>query len=470
MLFSSLAFLFIFLPLVLILYHLNRSSLYRNIILLLASLFFYAWGEPVFIFLLAVMIILNWRGAIWIENSHDQPGKQGAHLTTLFIVINLLPLLIFKLLTTSSLGLSASLHLDEAFPNLSFPLGISFFTFSAISYLVDVSRGETEAERNLLYVCNYMVLFPKMLQGPITRFKTIRPALDDLQTNPEDTAAGLRRFIIGLAKKVLVADNIAVVADKVFALSSAELPAGLAWYGLIAYAVQIYMDFSGYTDMALGLGKMFGFSLPENFNFPYLSRSVADFWRRWHISLMNFFRNYIFLPLEIARRKEKHFRQQSNLLVVFLATGLWHGITLNFILWGLYFGLIIVLESSFLSRWLKKIPIVLQNLYALALILVGWIFFRIEDLGSWGPFFKSLLGLNRPSPYYSLRTLNILMYFPLLLVGILGSTPLLGNLYKRSREARWSSVVVDAGLIGLFVLCAAVAVSGSYQAFLYSEF
>jgi alginate O-acetyltransferase complex protein AlgI len=468
--FPSLVFLFIFFPIVIVLYNLNRSSLYRKIILLAASLLFYAWGEPFFVILLVLMILFTWQAAIWIEKAEKNNSSGSIALTTIAIVASLLPLVFLKITTTSGLDLPIMPGFQKEISNLSLPLGISFFTFSTISYLVDVKRGEISADNNLLHVANYMAFFPKLLQGPITRFEVIQPVLDHPKTNPDEMAEGLRRFIIGLAKKVLIADNLAVVADKVFNLNIQYISAGLAWYGLAAFAIQIYMDFSGYSDMAIGLGHMFGFNLPENFNFPYLSRSIADFWRRWHMSLMNFFRNYIFFPLEIARRKEKYFRQQSNLLIIFLVTGLWHGITENFILWGLYFGLISVLESSFLEKWLKKLPVWLQHLYSLALISIGWVFFRIENISSWGSFFKAMLGLNQPSILYTSRTLNILMYFPLLILGMIACTTLFNNLYKRSRENRTASIAVDVVLLGLLVLCISVTVSGSYQAFLYSEF
>lgn len=470
MLFPSLAFIYIFLPLFLILYFINRSSLYRNILLLIASLVFYAWGEPVFVLLLMAMIVVNWGAALWIEKNKPATHARGALIAGGAIALNLFPLIFLKVLTTAQWDGAWLQGLRAAWPELSFPLGISFFTFSAIAYIVDVNRGEISAERSLLRVANYMAFFPKLLQGPITRYEDMQAALKDPRSDANEIAEGARRFIMGLAKKVIIADNLAVVVRRVFEVKFPELSAGLAWYGLLAFAIQIYLDFSGYSDMAIGLGRMLGFKLPENFNYPYLSRSIADFWRRWHMSLMNFFRTYIFMPLEIARRKEKHFRQQSNLLIVFLVTGFWHGISSNFILWGLYFGAISVLEATFLGKWLKKLPAFAQNLYALALILIGWVFFKIEAVASWGAFFKALLGLNDPSPLVTLRTLNILMYLPLFVLGVIASTPLLKAAYERLRGNRFLSILTDAGLIALFLLCTAITVSGSYQAFLYSEF
>ncbi len=470
MLFPSLAFIFIFLPLLILLYFINRSSLYRNILLLLASLFFYAWGEPVFVILLASMILINWQAALRIQKNREKENSTGALITAIAIGLNLLPLIFLKIIAASHWNFAWLQSIRRIFPELTLPLGISFFTFLAISYLVDVKRGEIDADPSLLRMANYMAFFPKLLQGPITRYGEMKTTLENPRSNPDEIAEGARRFITGLAKKVIVADNLAVVVGKIFAAEFSSLSAGLAWYGLLAFTVQIYLDFSGYSDMAIGLGRILGFKLPENFNHPYLSRSIADFWRRWHMSLMNFFRTYIFMPLEIARRKEIHFRQQSNLLIVFLVTGFWHGISANFILWGVYFGIISVLETSFLGKWLKKLPVVFQNLYALALILIGWVFFKIESIANWGPFFKALLGLNDPSPLVTLRTLNILMYIPLLVLGLVGCTPLIRNLYERMRADKVLAIAADVLLAGLFILCTAITVSGSYQAFLYSEF
>ncbi len=295
MIFSSLTFLFIFLPVFLALYLASKKSRYRAIVLLAGSLFFYAWGEPLFVLVLLLLTLFNWRVGLAIDRQRGTP--RAGRLAAFGVLLNLLPLLLLKMLVAEN-----SAH-------FALPLGVSFYTFTAVSYLVDVRREEVQADRNLLGFANYMLFFPKLLQGPIARLTEMQDGLGQLHADTDQMAAGARRFIGGLCKKVLLADNLAVVTGKVFTLPPGELPAGLAWYGLLAYALQIYLDFSGYTDMAIGLGGMLGFKLPENFNFPYLSRSIADFWRRWHISLMAWFRNYIFMPLEIARRREKRFRQ-----------------------------------------------------------------------------------------------------------------------------------------------------------------
>lgn len=470
MIFSSLNFLFIFFPITAILYNLNRNSRYRSIVLLAASLFFYAWGEPVFVFVLVLLAIFNWRAALLIEKNKTSGNSRRNYIVVISIIVNLIPMVCMKILTMPQWNSGFQNEIQIMFPNLSYPLGISFFTFSAISYLVDVNREEISADRSFLRTANYLVFFPKLLQGPIARFENFQSALLNPETDIIKMADGLRRFIIGMVKKVLIADKLAVVVSTVFEVDFNVLPTGLAWYGIVAYALQILFDFSGYTDMAIGLANFLGFDLPENFNFPYLSRSIAEFWRRWHMSLMNFFRSYIFMPLEIARRKEKIFRQQSNLLIIFLITGLWHGTSWNFILWGLYFGVIIVLESSFLSKWLKKTPPVVQHIYTLAMILLGWVFFKIEDISEWLPFLKALLRLNHPSSLYTLRTLNILMYIPVLIVGIFGSTCFFKRIYVWSRGHKALTIGMDIILVGLFILCAAVTITGSYQVFLYSEF
>ena len=391
-------------------------------------------------------------------------------LITFAISINLLTMLLLKILSTSQINWRFVRTFQELHPKFSYPLGLSFITFMAISYLVDVNHGTVQAEANLIHFTNYLTFFPKILQGPITPFADIKEAIHEWQTDWGDVAQGMRRFIIGLAKKVILADNLMYVIDNVFNADLGDLSASAAWVGLLVFSIQIYLDFSGYSDMAIGLGRVFGVKLPENFNFPYLSRSIAEFWRRWHMSLINFFRVYVFMPLEISRRRVKHFRQQINLIIVFLLTGLWHGITWNFILWGLYFGLILNLEAGPFSKWLKKIPIAFQHVYTLVLALLGWIFFKITNIADWLPFIKSLLGLNQASGIYTLRTLGVLPAIPWILLGLLACTRFFDNIYRKSQEKPVTAVLMDILLIGLLVLCVAETLTRGYQAFLYSEF
>ena len=274
-----------------------------------------------------------------------------------------------------------------------FPLGISFIIFSSLSYLLDVSFKEIPAEKNFLTFSNFILFFPKIIQGPIWEFKAFREFYELPQMSLSGSVEGIKRFIVGLSKKVLIADSIGMVAQKVFAVDYGDLGFGLSWYGLIAFALQIYFDFSGYTDMAIGIGKIMGFNMPENFNFPYFSTSIADFWRRWHMTLTAWFRKYVFLPLEFQNRKSKFFRQQISLVIVFFLTGLWHGVSPNFIVWGVYFGILLALESLGWGDKLKKLPLVAQRFYSLFLILLGWVFFRITKIDQWVPFLKRSLAL-----------------------------------------------------------------------------
>lgn len=351
------------------------------------------------------------------------------------------------------------------------PLGISYFTFTGISYVTDIYHGVEKPEKSILRFSTYLVMFPKFIQGPITRFKDVRDSLLDPKIRIDNIVEGVRRFVIGLAKKVILADNMAIVANNVFGADYSTLGAGIAWYGLIAYALQIYFDFSGYTDMALGLGRLFGFSLPENFNYPYISRSIADFWRRWHISLTAWFRTYVFLPLEFARKKEKYFRQQSNLFIVFILTGLWHGASWNFVIWGGYFGLILVLESGKFGKWLKKIPRVFQHVYSLFLILLGWMFFRINAIGEWGSFIKALFGMNGWSGTTTLRSLNILMFYPIIILAIVFCAPFGKPLIKmHEKKPILTSIVMDIVIAGIFVLSVTFVLSNGFSSFLYAQF
>ena len=465
-------FIFIFLPAAFILYAVLPFNWWRNFILLTASLAFYAWGEPVFIMLLIVMILFNWLAGLLVQKLAAGKRKRASKFTAvLAILINLSPLLFFKLDAVTETSFIEQVGLGSLPSVDTFPLGLSFYTFSAVAYIIDVSRQEIAADGNILWMGNFLGMFPKMLQGPIARYQDVGESLRLARIDIDGISAGLRRFIAGLAKKVLVADYLGRVAGTVFGLETAELSFGVAWYGLIAFSLQLYLDFSGYTDMAIGLGRMFGFTLPENFNFPYMSRSVSDFWRRWHMSLVEWLRTYIFMPLEIARRKTRHFRLQSNILVIFLLTGLWHGFTWNFIIWGLYFGIILALEASFLSQWLKKLPAIFQRIYALLLVAFGWVFFNLGDPSRWPGFFRALFGLNRPEIAHSLRSVEIFAYLPLLATGAFISTPLIKNAYLRlAKKSAVFQIIADFLLLGLLALSVGALLSSGYRAFLYSEF
>ncbi len=469
--FSSLHFLFLFLPVFLLLYFVIPVRWWRNLLLLGGSLFFYAWANPIYLILLIASILFNWLLARWIGSLHEKQKGGWAKVVMLVAVIaNLLVLTFYKYSGFLVDNINALFHANIVLRELPLPLGISFFTFSAVSYIVDVYRTDVKAERNLIHLANYLAMFPKMAQGPITRYGQVETTLKERKVPVGDIADGIRRFIVGLSKKVLIADNVAIVANAVFGKNPSSIGADMAWYGVIAYALQIYFDFSGYTDMAIGLGKILGFRFPENFNYPYISRSISDFWRRWHMSLTSFFRDYVFMPLEIARKKEKFIRQQTNLVIVFLLTGLWHGASWNFVIWGIYFGVILAIEAIGLGKWLKKIPVFFQHLYSIILILMGWIFFRIENIAKWGPFFKALFGGNGWTGQYTLKGLNIFLFWPLMALAIFLSTPILAHKWEMLRNNKIAYVITDVLFLALFVLSVSFLVANGYEAFLYAQF
>jgi alginate O-acetyltransferase complex protein AlgI len=383
--FSSPVFLFIFLPICLVIYGIADGR-YKNLALLAASLAFFAWGQWFYLPLMLLIILVNYYLARKLEKARGQEGGSGG-LLVLGVGFNLVMLVLFKFLVSYG-----EAWLSKAWPggqagwliDNPLPLGLSYITFQVISYLLDVSNEACDSEPDFLNFALYVLLFPKIVTGPIVLYRDVAAELTSRQVTSQGIANGLRRFIQGLAKKVLIADQIARIVNPAFGLETPVFSTGIAWVVVVGYALQIYIDFSGYTDMAIGLGQAFGFHFAENFNFPYLSRSISEFWRRWHITLSSWFRDYVFYPLEFASRRGSRrlarWRQPLNILIVFLLTGLWHGITLNFTAWGLIHGAAIALETLGLGGWLKKTWPPIQHVYALAVILVSWVFFRSPTL------------------------------------------------------------------------------------------
>lgn len=447
--------------------------MWRNGVLTLASLVFFIWLDPNHLPQLIVFILVNYGMGLWVGHLIDKGNRAGSRIVMwLGISLDLLGLIFYKYLGFLGSIYSTLFHRDTNSASIALFLGISYLTFSAISYLVDVYRENEKSEKNLLTLTTHFVMFPKLMQGPITRYAEVSKALTTPgRIDVMGMMEGARRFITGLAKKIIIADSLAVAANKVFNNPLYEIGAGVAWFGLIAYALQIYFDFSGYTDMAIGLGRMFGFTLPENFNYPYVSRSITDFWRRWHMSLINWFRTYLFIPLEFLRRHEKFMRQQTNLLIVFLLTGLWHGPSWNYILWGVYFGLILAIEASGWGKILARLPIFIQHLYTTFLLLMGWVLFKISSISRWEAFFKALFGGNGWANVETLRTKNILFYAPIMIVAIFLSTPLLAKLQKKAlAKGEVFRVLFDIGYLLIFVLAIFYLISNGYNAFVYGKF
>jgi len=470
--FSSITFIFLFLPITLILYYILPRKRWRNLILVLTSLFFFIWSDPTHIHVLFTSILINYYVGLLIGKSQERNvGNKAKTMMWIGIILNLLLLGFYKYTGFFLDILEAVFPLTINYTQRAFPLGVSFFTFSGISYILDIYNEINPPEKNLVRFSAYLIMFPKLLQGPITRYMQIKDELLAPKFIPLQIMEGVRRFIGGLAKKVMLADSLSIATQKIFTANFQEMGAGLAWFGLIAYTLQIYLDFSGYTDMAIGIGQMLGFKLPENFNFPYISRSISDFWRRWHMTLGAWFRTYLFIPMEYARKREKFLRQQTNLLIVFLLTGLWHGASWNFVIWGVYYGFIVVIESSGFGKKLKKTSPLIQHSYSLILIVIGWIFFRITVIQQWGSFFGALFGTNGWTNSITFRSLNVLFYLPFLLPSVLFSLPFMNQLSEKIKNKGGKTLVaLDLGYILLFLFTVTFILSKGFTAFMYAEF
>ncbi len=441
----------------------------QNLILLLGSLFFYAWGGVSFTAILIFSILINFLIGLQISKNLDTP--KAKYWLTFGVMINLGILGFFKyanFFVENINPLLESLKIGGmSLRKVVLPLGISFFTFQAISYLVDVYRKTVPVQRHFEKLALYIAFFPQLIAGPIVRYETLAQQLDHRQRRLEDFAIGVERFIIGLAKKVLIANNVAMVGDKIFGFSSDTLTTDLAWLGILCYSLQIYFDFSGYSDMAIGLGRMFGFRIPENFNFPYAANSIRDFWRRWHISLSTWFRDYLYIPLGGSRGSE--YRTYFNLFVVFLLTGFWHGASWTFIIWGLFHGFFLIIERIGFDKILKKIG-PFSHVYTLLVVIIGWVFFRIDNLEKSFEYCHALFSFNGFNEEYSIKQLDK-HFFTVFSLGVLFSVPC----YKYVK-AKWSffqkdfTLLKSFGLTLLLVLCMLYIAADSYNPFIYFRF
>lgn len=473
MVFSSLLFLFRFLPAVLLLYYIAPRPL-RNLVLLLFSLVFYAWGEPVYIVLMLVSILVSYTGGILVDWCLRRQ-KRGAAKAVLAVssVVSLSLLGFFKYADFVIGSVNALTGAGMELLQLALPIGISFYTFQTMSYTIDVYRGEAKVQKNLISFGAYVTMFPQLIAGPIVQYKTIDAQLRMRRESAEQFTEGIHRFMIGLGKKVLLANNAGALWDKINVLEYGSLPVSTAWLGLAAYTLQLYFDFSAYSDMAIGLGHMFGFRFLENFNYPYLSKSITEFWRRWHISLGTWFREYVYIPLGGNRvTLWKHVR---NLLVVWLLTGIWHGANWNFAVWGLYYGLLLLAEKFLWGRRLQRLPSALQHLYCMFFVMLGWNLFVFDDMGKGLSYMKALFGLYGAG-FGNGETIYLLYnHVVLLLFLIIGSTQLpakLGNRLLGRLKGRETAVTVVTNLfyVAVFLLSVAYLVDASYNPFLYFRF
>jgi alginate O-acetyltransferase complex protein AlgI len=468
MLFSSIVFLFTFLPAVVILYYLLPVR-FRNVILLLASLVFYAWGEPVYLFLMLLSILFNYFSGLDI--ARNLQDKRAAKRSLVFnLIINLAVLGFFKYEGVVLDTLNGILPVHISYHALPLPIGISFYTFQILSYIIDVYRGNVKVQTNLPNFALYVTMFPQLIAGPIVQYADVDEQLASREVSRTKFGEGSMYFIRGLAKKVLLANTSGMIFTEVSGLAKGNIAVMTAWLGAFAYMFQIYFDFSGYSDMAIGLGKMFGFEFNMNFNYPYVSKSITEFWRRWHISLSSWFRDYVYIPLGGNRvSKIKHIR---NLLIVWFLTGLWHGAAWNFVAWGLYYGVILIIEKYLLSPVLDRLPDVVRHIYSIVLVVIGWVLFFSSSFGQAADYIRVMFGAgahgfaDRESMY--LLTSNLILW----LILIFGSTPLVHFRYEHMlRTKKWNTTIINSVVyVALFIVCIAYLVTETYNPFLYFRF
>jgi alginate O-acetyltransferase complex protein AlgI len=486
MVFSSPIFLFLFLPIVLGLYFFIRKEL-RNFLLLLASLFFYAWGEKELVLLMIVSIFCNYFLGILIDKTRGKNSSR--YILVLSIIFNLGLLAVYKYANFIVDNLNSilkifSINEIHLYP-VHLPIGISFFTFQALSYVIDVYRTGTPAQGNPVNIALYISLFPQLIAGPIVRYLHIAKQLEKRKIDLDKFSSGIVKFIIGFAKKILLANTMGQVADNVFALPSNVLTFSLSWLGVIAYSFQIYFDFSGYSDMAIGLGRMFGFEFLENFNYPYISKSITEFWRRWHISLSTWLRDYLFLPIaySIMRRiptarlwniKVEVWGYSAGMIITMFLGGLWHGASWNFVIWGLFHGSFSVLERLRFGKWLKHTWTPFRHIYALFVIMVGWVFFRAETLTDAFAFLGAMFGLGRGSgiEYYPALYINNEVLL-MTITGIIGSTPVISKLNERLVKIDNKNIYKSLQLVilfSIFIISISYLANSTYNPFIYFRF
>lgn len=471
MTFSSTVFLFIFLPVLLLIYYckLIKSNKVRNIILLIASLLFYAYGEPIYVLVLIGSIIVNYFVGLLIDKYNDHK-KTKKLILVIGIIFNVLLLVIFKYLNFIFDNLSLLLNKEIMAYDTALPLGISFYTFSILSYIIDVYKGEAKVQRNILNVALYVTLFAKLTQGPIVRYNDIKDELTNRLHTSRDFTQGVIRFIVGLTKKVMLSNYVAIIADNCFA--SNELSVATAWLGAIAYTLQIYFDFSGYSDMAIGLGRMFGFHFAENFNYPYVSGSITEFWRRWHISLGMWFRNYVYIPLGGNRVKKS--RLILNLFVVWLLTGIWHGANWTFVIWGLIYFVLLVIEKFTNLHKNQKFTNSIGHIYTLFFVIIGWVFFRANDVKSALIYLGKMFGIGATSLTDISFTEYLKQSWFVLVISLIACFPILkvlqAYLNKKKVNKTIISIAKSIGLCIIFVLSISICVSSTYSPFIYFNF
>ena len=468
MVFADLIFLYLFLPLNLVLYYLFKSRTYRNFILTVFSLFFYAWGEPVWVVLLIISALVDYINGLVIERCRGEMGADLALLSSLVINLGLLCSFKYSGLIVASVNSLFSTSFDV--PSFALPIGISFYTFQTLSYTIDVYRGEVKPQRSFAKFLLFVSLYHQLVAGPIVRYSEIGESIENRHENWADVSKGVDRFVIGLAKKTIVANTAGrIAAPYIAAENISSLSTVGAWFGIILFALQIYYDFSGYSDMAIGLGQMFGFSHPENFRYPYISRGAAEFWRRWHITLGSFFRDYIYIPLGGNRSK-----MVRNLLITWFVTGLWHGASWNFVIWGVYYGVLILLERLFLEKLFSVLPRIFSHIYFILIMLIGWVFFCFTELPAAIKFLGRMFFIGGPVYDISvgLDIAGCAIWLALSIIFCMPVSVWLGRRLEKAPQGVQNGVAAVRPLfnISLIFICTCMLVGQSYNPFLYFRF
>ena len=464
MVFSSFSFIFVFLPIVLAMYYLVKDK-YKNICICIASLIFYAWGEPKNIILMLLSVIINYFLAIQIGKVE---GTKKKILLIIDIIVNIAIIGFFKYANFIINNINAILNTNIRNVQVALPIGISFYTFQILSYVIDVYRGNVKVQKSIIKLCTYIALFPQLIAGPIVRYEDIEKQLDEREENFEKFMDGLRRFVYGLGKKVLIANNMALIAVTIYD-TNPTYGTVMLWLAAISYTLQIYFDFSGYSDMAIGLGKMFGFEFMENFNYPYIAKSITDFWRRWHISLSTWFKDYVYIPL--GGNRVSKLKLIRNIFAVWFLTGLWHGANWNFIIWGLYYGVLLVIEKNIFNKYLNKIPSFFQHIYTLLLVIIGWVIFRTENLSQILIILRNMFIYN-PSNIveYILEMWNVKVGLLFIIPGIILATPVFTKKINQNINKTGVYVFNNILVISVLILSMVQLLIQTYNPFIYFNF
>lgn len=458
--------MFLYLPIVLLVYYITPLK-WRNLWLLVVNLIFYGWGEPRYIVLMLFTIVLDYFMGLVVARCKERDNDKGARIAVaVALVLNLAILFFFKYW---DLVAKTFQYFGIGMPvlNLTLPIGISFYTFQTMTYPVDVYRGDAQVQKNIVNFGTFVTLFPQLIAGPIIKYKELADQMTYRTHSPEQFASGVQVFTVGLAKKVLLANNIGKLWDVYLALPVDQLTVSGAWLGVLAFSLQLYFDFSGYSDMAVGLGRMLGFEFPRNFNYPYISKSVTEFWRRWHISLGSWFREYLYIPMGGNRVSKP--RLFFNLFVVWAATGIWHGASWNFLVWGLYFAVLVILEKAFLGKLLEKLPAAIQHIYTLFLVLVSWAIFAVEDFGHLGAYLAAMFGGANGGLYNENVGYYFTSFLPMLIIGCVAATPLAAKLWAKL-PVKVVKVILPVVLLAGLIFSTAYLVDATYNPFLYFRF